>query len=271
MVGPDRLQSFVMIHVEANLRPLVRDRPAILSWVVDAECAGAFVAHDIDRTWVFMHPYDPATDAGAALSPDACAAVVQRAIGREDVPFTVRDVSPWTMTAQVAERFRDGRVFLAGDSAHRFPPSGGLGLNTGVQDAHNLGWKLAWVDGGRAGGALLDTYAVERRPVAHSNVEQSLVNAMKMLEARVALGLTDDVVGSRARLAEALATAAGRAHVRGTIERQQDHFDMLGLQLGFAYEEGAVVRTARRDRRPRTRCGSSCRPVGPARGCRTRG
>ena len=59
-------------------------------------------------------------------------------------------VSPWHMTAQVAERYRAGRIFLVGDAAHRFPPTGGLGLNTGVQDAHNLAWKLAAVDAGTA-------------------------------------------------------------------------------------------------------------------------
>jgi 2,4-dichlorophenol 6-monooxygenase len=237
MVGPDQLQSFLMIHFEANLRPLVRDRPAILYWVVDPECAGTFVAHDIDRTWVFMHRFDPAIESPAAFTPAVCAALVRRALGREDVEFTIRDVSPWTMTAQVAARFRAGRVFLVGDSAHRFPPSGGLGLNTGVQDAHNLAWKLGWVESGRAGQALLDTYEVERRPVAERNAEQSFVNAMKMLEAFMALGLTDDVAASRALLA----TEAGRADARRVIEAQQDHFDMIGLQLGFEYAEGAVV------------------------------
>jgi len=115
-------------------------------------------------------------------------------------------------------------VFLVGDSAHRFPPSGGLGLNTGVQDAHNLAWKLAWVERGLAAPALLDTYEAERRPVAQNNAEQSFVNAMKILEAFMALSSTDDL-----------------AHMRNVIADQQDHFDMIGLQLGFSYEEGAVV------------------------------
>src|SRR5207302_5474584 len=78
MIGPDRLQSFVMIHFEANLRALVRDRPAILYWAVDPACAGVFVAHDIDRTWVFMHPHDPDPEPIDASTEAACAAILRR-------------------------------------------------------------------------------------------------------------------------------------------------------------------------------------------------
>ena len=242
MVGPDQLQSFVMIHVEANLRALVRDRPAILYWIVDPARAGTFVAHDIERSWVVMHRWNPSVEPAETFTPARCADIVRRAIGRDDVELVVRDVGTWTMTAQLAERFRAGRVFLVGDSAHRFPPAGGLGLNTGVQDAHNLAWKLAWVEDRRADVALLETYELERRPVAQRNAEQSFVNAMKMLEAAVALGLDDtDVEAASARLAASLATAAGRAELHGIVEAQRDHFDMLGMQLGFSYDDGAVV------------------------------
>ncbi len=241
MVGPDRLQSFVMIHFEANLRALVRQRPAILYWTVDPECPGAFVAHDIDRTWVFMHAYDPDRQPIESFTEAACAAIVRRAIGPADVDLVIRDVSPWTMTAQVAARYRSGRVFLIGDSAHRFPPSGGMGMNTGLQDAHNLAWKLRAVADGWADVALLDTYEAERRSVAQRNADQSLVNAMKMLELFADLGISEDVAASRAALEVNLADAAGRERVERAIARQQDHFDMLGLQLGIGYEAGALV------------------------------
>ena len=80
---------------------------------------------------------------------------------------------PWKAEADVAERFRDGRVFLAGDAAHVMPPNGGFGGNTGVQDAQNLAWKLAMVLDGEAGPDLLSTYEQERRPVAHFTAEQA--------------------------------------------------------------------------------------------------
>jgi 2,4-dichlorophenol 6-monooxygenase len=241
MIGPDRLQSFVMIHFEANLRAVVRERPAILFWTLDPECTGAFVAHDIDHTWVFMHAHDPDTQPIGQFTEAACAAIVRRAIGPANVDLVVRDVSPWTMTAQVAARYRAGRVVLVGDSAHRFPPSGGMGMNTGVQDVHNLAWKLRAVTDGWADAALLDTYETERRPVAQRNADQSLVNAVKMLELFTELGITGDPAAVRAALDAALTDADGRARIRQAIERQQDHFDMFGLQLGVGYETGALV------------------------------
>lgn len=241
MDGPDHLQSFVMVHFEANLRPLVRDRPAILYWIMNPEQLGAFVAHDIDRTWVFMHAFDPATDPADSYDATRCATIVRRAIGRDDVPLAVRDVSPWHMTSQVAASYRAGRVFLVGDSAHRFPPAGGMGMNTGIQDAHNLCWKLAAVDAGRAAATLLDTYEIERRPVARHNADQSLLNAMKLFEMAATLGLSDDVAASRARFDALVGSAAGRDQIRAAIEAQRDHFDMLGLQLGFSYASDAIV------------------------------
>jgi 2-polyprenyl-6-methoxyphenol hydroxylase-like FAD-dependent oxidoreductase len=241
MLGPDRLQSFVMIHFEASLRAVVRERPAILYWTVDAGCLGAFVAHDIDRTWVFMHPCDPDTQPAESFTEAACTDIVRRAIGPADVDFVVRDVSVWTMTAQVADRYRTGRVLLVGDSAHRFPPSGGMGMNTGVQDADNLAWKLGAVAHGWADTALLDTYETERRPVAQRNADQSFVNAVRMLELFTELGITEDHAASRSALAAILADGAGRERIRQAIERQRDHFDMLGLHLGASYASGALV------------------------------
>ena len=227
-IGPGRLQSFVMIHFAADLRALVGARPGVLYWTTAPDATGTLVAHDIDSTWVYMHPWDPDRESFADYSPAACAAIVRRALGTDAHPFTIRTVAPWTMTAQVAERYRAGRVFLVGDAAHRFPPTGGLGLNTGVQDAHNLAWKLGAVAAGWAPDALLDTYACERRPVAQTNADVSVRNAMKMMEVFQA------VVGVRGG-------SATRADLSAAIAAQAEHFDMPGLQLGFAYETGAVV------------------------------
>ena len=238
-IGPSRIQSFVMIHVEANLRRLVGERPAVLYWISDPAARGAFVAHDIDATWVFMHAWDPDRECIEDYDEARCAGLVRRAMGTDAFPFTMRTISPWTMTAQIAERYRAGRVFLLGDAAHRFPPTGGLGLNTGVQDAHNLVWKLCAVESGWAPAALLDTYECERRPIAQRNADVSVGNAFRMAEVFEALGGDGD--DAAARYAAVLADADGRARLAGAIANQAEHFDMLGLQLGFAYEAGALV------------------------------
>ena len=99
------------------------------------------------------------------LTEARCLELVRLALGSDEVPITIENVMPWNAEANCAERFQHGRVFLAGDAAHVMPPNGGFGGNTGVQDAHNLAWKLAMVLSGDAGPELLDTYEPERRPV----------------------------------------------------------------------------------------------------------
>lgn len=233
-LGPDRLQSFVMIHLDADFRALVGDRRGVLYWTTAPDATGTFVAHDLASTWVYMHPFDPDAESAADYGDARCAAIVRRALGTAAYPFTIRTIRTWTMTAQVAERYRERRVFLVGDAAHRFPPTGGLGLNTGVQDVHNLVWKLAAVEHGTAPDALLDTYESERRPVAQRNADVSLQNAMRLMEVYQALAAVDP--GARAA-----GTFAVGADLATAIANQAEHFDMLGLQLGFAYAEGALA------------------------------
>jgi 2,4-dichlorophenol 6-monooxygenase len=114
-----------------------------------------------------------------------------------------------------------------------------MGLNTGVQDAHNLVWKLRAVDAGWADPALLDTYERERRPIAQRNADVSVANAMRLYEIFDALGGLGP--SAAAPYAATLADPAGRQRVAQAIANQAEHFDMLGLQLGFSYEEGALV------------------------------
>jgi 2,4-dichlorophenol 6-monooxygenase len=238
MDGPPRLRSFLMIHFEAALRPLVSDRPGVLYWVLDPEIGGTLVAHDIDREWVYMHDFDPDRESEQDYDDERCRSLVLRAIG-EDVPLRIRHRGTWNMSAQVAQAMRDRRIFLAGDAAHRFPPTGGLGLNSGVQDVHGLVWKLGAVEDGWAPASLLDSYEIERRPVAQNNADQSLRNAMKLAAVPQALGTLEEP--TTARMQATLADAAGRRAVQDAIASQAEHFDMLGLQLGYAYAEGALA------------------------------
>ncbi len=240
-IGPERLQSFVMIHFAADWRALVRDCPGVLYWVCDPSALGIFVAHDLDREWVFMHSWDPQRESAERFDAARCEALVRRALAAPDAALELRTISPWVMTCQVAERYRSGRCLLVGDAAHRFPPTGGLGLNTGLQDAHNLAWKLAAVLNRKAPETLLDSYEQERRPVAQYNADQSLQNAMRLFEVPVALGFSEDLNEARRNYAAVFTDPARRAALAEAIAHQAEHFDMLGLQLGFAYDDGALL------------------------------
>lgn len=108
-----------------------------------------------------------------AITPEIAEQLVRAGIGDPDVAITIEDIATWRAVADVAQNFSRGRVFLAGDAAHVMPPTGGFGGNTGVQDVHNLCWKLALVLKGIAAPKLLNTYVAERHPVARLTVEQA--------------------------------------------------------------------------------------------------
>jgi len=118
-------------------------------------------------------PGNPVTDVSQGLTDERCLELLRAGLGDGEVPVTIDNVMHWDARADTAERFQHGRIFLAGDAAHVMPPSGGFGGNTGVQDAHNLAWKLAFVLKGSAGPELLSTYEQERRPAAAFTVEQA--------------------------------------------------------------------------------------------------
>jgi 2,4-dichlorophenol 6-monooxygenase len=241
LIGPRSLQSFVMVHIAADLRELVGDAPGVLYFVVDPASGGTFISHGRDREWVYMHPWEPEMQSVEALTETHCAALVRAAMTDPEVRFEVLSIGTWHMSAQIADRYRHGRTFLVGDAAHRFPPTGGLGLNTGAADVHNLVWKLAAVEAGWLGAEQLDTYEAERRPVAQFNCDQSMLNAFKLIEVPIALGFTGDIQESTASLERVLADPAGRAAVEGAIADQAIHFDLLGLQLGHSYGGSLVV------------------------------
>ena len=239
MVGPQSLQDFVAIHFLANLRPYVADRLGVLHFVMDPAAAGTFIVHDLDRESVFMLTYDSATQTVEDFPAERCTELLRNAIGDPDSEVSVVRAGTWHMTAQVAERMRSGRTFLVGDAAHRFPPTGGMGLNTGVADAHNLVWKLCAVEDGWAAADLLDTYQAERHPIAHTNCHQSMTNAFQMVVLADALGLHPGATS--ADLAATIADPANRDRIAAGVQAQATHFDMLGLQLGYVYADGALA------------------------------
>ncbi len=239
MEGPEALATYLMIHFTADLRPLTDGRRGVLYFLFEPGVTGTLIAYDQARTWVLMHPWNPASEALADYDERRCLELIERAVGAPLPATSVENVSPWAMSAQVAMQYRKGRIFLAGDAAHRIPPAGGLGLNSGAGDAQNLAWKLAAVLKGEAGAALLDSYEAERQPVAVNNNAQSLANAAKIFDLIVALhGAEPDRVAQR--YAAVAADPGAFAELALAVEAQRPHFDSFALQLGYRYASTAI-------------------------------
>jgi 2-polyprenyl-6-methoxyphenol hydroxylase-like FAD-dependent oxidoreductase len=158
-------------------------------------------------------------------------ALMRRCMGR-DVPYAIEDKSLWVRKRTVAERFMDGRVFLAGDAAHAHPPNGGLGMNTGIQDAFDLGWKLAAVIEGWGGPGLLASYDDERRPASARAAEVSLKNYRRLISA-----------AQRAEIAAPTAEgdAARRAIGAALVEENEKAWHPVGVHLGYIYHPSPIV------------------------------
>ena len=272
MDGPV-LQHMVSVHFAADLEPFLRRRRGPVVWTHTAKGLGAIIVHRPPQDLVFQIPYFPPFESLDDFPAAVCRDRILDAIGDTDVDVDIKSIQSWAMHAQVAAGYRVGRVFLAGDAAHRFPPTGGLGLNTGVADVHNLSWKLAWVISGRAGEILLDTYEQERRPVGTAATADAVYNLEGMFEVVAALGLPRRAVSLLPRLVAAipawvprrpvravirglttmayqrlrLARSAGRIGRRmrhraaAAIARQGPHYRSWGRDLGVQYRCGAVV------------------------------
>jgi 2-polyprenyl-6-methoxyphenol hydroxylase-like FAD-dependent oxidoreductase len=169
--GPGVLQHWMNLIFEADLRPYVQGKRFTSCFVTDVN--GSLVPRE-DR-WLLALQYVPErSEKPEDFDQARTAELVRRAAGRDDVRVKLIDARSWHVSAYVADRFRAGRVFIVGDAAHSMPPTGGFGGNTGIQDAHNLAWKLALVTRGIAAPALLDTYDFERRPIAEATLGQAL-------------------------------------------------------------------------------------------------
>mgnify|MGYP001204043942 CR=1 FL=1 len=152
-------------------------------------------------------------------------------VGRE-VPHELISIRRWTARNVAADRYRSGRIFLAGDAAHLNHPAAGLGMNTGLGDAIDLGWKLAAVHDGWAPAALLDSYEIERRPVGRRNVAHADLSHANDREQQPGPAVANDTPeGARAR--QALADAIVPAQTRKVITD--------GLALGYRYDPSPIV------------------------------
>ena len=196
MEGRGSFSNSITIYFRADVRPLLGDRNLSVVYVFHPRLVGFFrfskagdagflvvnrlVGEDGVRT----------TDVSALADEERCIEWVRLALGAPDLLVEIENVQNWVALADSAAEYRRGNVLIAGDAAHTMPPTGGFGGNTGVQDAHNLAWKLAAVLDGTAGESLLDTYDSERRPVGKAITEQAYTRYVLRLDPELG---TDDV------------------------------------------------------------------------------
>jgi 2-polyprenyl-6-methoxyphenol hydroxylase-like FAD-dependent oxidoreductase len=177
--GRGVFSNSITIYFEAPLAPLLVGKNISVIYIGNPQLGGFFRLDKDQRSGFLVVNTAGDTSTPEASSPandvrdETLVAHVRQAAGVADLPVRITGVARWRATSDVARCFRDGRVFLAGDSAHLMPPNGGYGGNTGIHDGHNLAWKLALALKGIAGPALLDTYDAERRPAAAFTVEQA--------------------------------------------------------------------------------------------------
>jgi putative polyketide hydroxylase len=181
MIGKERVYDSVNILFNADLRPWTVDRPAALYFVEQPDLRATFLTINAKDRWGFLiHSVKQYGWGPEDFTLERCTALIRQGVGVPDLPVKVIGAVFWEASAHVADNYCHGRIFLAGDAAHEMPPTGGFGMNTGVQDVHNLAWKLAAVLHRDAGPGLLETYQTERQPLGAITTKVSLDNSLSM-------------------------------------------------------------------------------------------
>jgi 2-polyprenyl-6-methoxyphenol hydroxylase-like FAD-dependent oxidoreductase len=178
MLGHGVFSRSITIYFRGEVAPLIGGRSLSVMYVVNSTLSGFFrIEKPFASGFLVVHwlgdAKNPITDVSSGLTAERALEYLRCGLGDDIIPVSIDSIMHWDAAADTAEQFQRGRVFLAGDAAHVMPPSGGFGGNTGVQDAHNVAWKLAMVLKGQAGPDLLATYDIERRPAAAFTVEQA--------------------------------------------------------------------------------------------------
>lgn len=217
-------------HIRAPTfyRDILGDRRAFQHWAVNPQSRTTVIALDGQEEFLFwMRPSDP------SIAPDSHA--VQHAMALccgADIPVEVIGTQPWTAgIALVAETFADGRVLLAGDAAHLFTPTGGFGMNTGIDDAANLSWKLAAMVQGWGGPNLLESYEAERLPIAVRNTGAARALAKNIGDVSISHEMEDD----------SEAGAKARREIGAHLSTFGEEFGSIGVQLGARYDGSTII------------------------------
>ncbi|MDR3453056.1 MAG: FAD-dependent monooxygenase [Rhodoferax sp.] len=252
--GQTDLAHMVTVYFRADLSQYWDDDYSMTTWFVNPQ-GGSWASGVLGQLgptrfgrhseeWMFhfsFRPDDPSRFEEASLLPR-----MRELLKIPDLTPDIIGIGHWTVEGVLVDRYRWGRVLLAGDAAHRHPPTTGLGLNSAIQDAHNLAWKLAAVIKGQAHDSLLDSYEAERRPVAASNIQWALMTFQNHQLTDAGIGLVRgnpeaSFANFRRYFADNQEGRTRRARLAQIMEVQRMEWQAHDIELGYHYDVGAVM------------------------------
>jgi 2,4-dichlorophenol 6-monooxygenase len=252
--GQTDLAHMVTVYFRADLSPYWDDDYSMTTWFVNPE-GGSWASGVLGQLgptkfgrhseeWMFHFSFR--ADDPSRFDEDSLLPRMRELLKIPDLTPDIIAIGHWTVEGVLVDRYRWGRVLLAGDAAHRHPPTTGLGLNSAIQDAHNLTWKIAAVLNGQAHDSLLDSYEAERRPVAASNIQWALMTFQNHQLTDAGIGLVrGNAEASQANFrrffADNLEGRTRRARLAQIMEVQRMEWQAHDIELGYHYELGALM------------------------------
>ena len=240
------------ILFKADLSKYVAHRPSVLYWVLQPGADIGGIGMGLVRMirpwneWLIVWGYD-INQPAPKVDKDFATKVARDLVGDPELEIDLLSVSTWTVNNMYAKKMSKGRVFCAGDATHRHPPSNGLGSNTSIQDGFNLAWKLAYVIKDKAGAELLETYSIERSPIAKQIVTRANQSIAEFGPIFEALGLTDtqDPVKMKKNMDERKQNSPKaekqRQALREAIAFKKYEFDAHGVEMNHRYKSNSVL------------------------------
>ena len=223
------LKNYSIIFRSTDLALRHGHGEAFMYWLVNPDVPALLGPMDQHGLWFFM-----ATKLADDVDPASVdpVALIRRGTGLEGLAIEVVRTDPWVAQTRIADTYGTGRVFLAGDACHLHPPFGGFGMNMGIGDAVDLGWKLAATLQGWGGPDLLASYQTERRPVHQRVINEAMTNY-----ATVGNQLVRPALEATGPEGDAVREQVG-AQIRATKRRE---FDTLGVVLGYRYADSPIT------------------------------
>ena len=229
MVGTYGLsRNYNIIFRAPGLAEAHSQGPAVMYWQVNHDVPSLIGPMDKGDLWFFM---PSALEAGVTFTDEEAVAAIRASTGI-DLPYEILSSDEWVASRLLADRYRDGRVFLIGDACHLHPPFGGFGMNMGIADGVDIGWKIAAFEQGWGGSALLDSYEAERRPAHEFVLDEAEANHAVLPNLLVRDGIEDEgPTGDKVR-----------AEIAEIVGREKAaEFYALGVVLGYCYQDSPIV------------------------------